>query len=67
MTTTHPEPYVDPPTTEVDQSTTDFSRSKSTASPTPHPGEPDSRPTSAVRDPDDEQIQEGISSPKVGP
>jgi len=37
------------------------------ASPTPHPGSPDRRTTSVIRDPSDEEIQEGTSSPKVGP
>jgi hypothetical protein len=42
-------------------------RSKRQASPTPHPGEPDVRPTSVLRDPDDEDVQEGNSSPRAGP
>ena len=45
----------------------DPAQPEASASPTPHPGTPDRRETSAIRDPSDEEIQEGISSPKVGP
>ena len=45
----------------------DPAQSEVPASPTPHPGSPDRRTTSVIRDPSDEEIQEGTSSPRVGP
>ena len=56
-----------PGSAKVDGSVDDPPESESTATPTPHPGTPDRRTTSVIRDPSDEEIQEGISSPKVGP
>jgi hypothetical protein len=63
MTTSDPNPDANPTGTEVDEPP----RSDPPRSPTPHPGEPDSRPTSAIRNPSDEEIQEGNASLKVGP
>ena len=67
MTTSLPNPDVNPTGAEVDEFIDDPPPSEPSASPTPHPGEPDRRPTSVIRDPSDEEIQDGTSSPKVGP